>query len=373
MVSLKTEPFSVGAGETVTDMDQGFYATGEIGDTVFDDADGDGIQDAGEAGVEGVGVELRDGNGTPVGTATTNADGTYLFPDLVPGTYSVAFDAPGNTLFTTPNVGSDDTVDSDAAADGTTDPITITSGEVKRDVDAGLVTPAVTFDKQADKASVSSAGETITYTYKATNTGTAPLTSVEVTDDALTPDDTSDDFSPSLTQDGNGDAVLDVGETWVFEASETVSQSQIDAGDALTNVATLTTAETDPETDDATVTIDLASALAFTKDVVGVSGSSTNAVTAAGQVITYDLVATNEGNVTLENVTITDPLTGADSSVGTLPPAKARPSAPNTRSRRPTSTPTVSTPRGTPTATATSTTSPQPTATRPGRSPLTPR
>jgi hypothetical protein len=50
----------------------------EIGNRVWFDSDGDGIQDAGETGIAGVVVELYQG-ATLVGTTTTNAAGNYYF------------------------------------------------------------------------------------------------------------------------------------------------------------------------------------------------------------------------------------------------------------------------------------------------------
>lgn len=52
----------------------------EIGDRVWLDTDGDGIQDADENGIPGVNVTLLAADGiTELATATTNADGTYYF------------------------------------------------------------------------------------------------------------------------------------------------------------------------------------------------------------------------------------------------------------------------------------------------------
>jgi hypothetical protein len=51
----------------------------EIGNRVWNDADGDGIQDANETGLAGVEIELVDGGGTVIGTVTTNASGSYYF------------------------------------------------------------------------------------------------------------------------------------------------------------------------------------------------------------------------------------------------------------------------------------------------------
>ena len=64
---------------------------GSIGDTVWQDTDGDGTQDSGEPGIPGV-VVAMEGDGIDV-TAVTDAGGNYLFADLAPGDYDVTVDA----------------------------------------------------------------------------------------------------------------------------------------------------------------------------------------------------------------------------------------------------------------------------------------
>jgi hypothetical protein len=49
----------------------------EIGNRIWNDTNGDGVQNAGEAGLAGVEVEMVDGVGTVIGTVTTDANGTY--------------------------------------------------------------------------------------------------------------------------------------------------------------------------------------------------------------------------------------------------------------------------------------------------------
>jgi uncharacterized repeat protein (TIGR01451 family) len=62
-----------------------------IGDTVFYDANGDGIQNPGEAGIGGVTVTVNDaGGGTTL--ATTAPDGTWLVTGLPPGSTGVTVD-----------------------------------------------------------------------------------------------------------------------------------------------------------------------------------------------------------------------------------------------------------------------------------------
>ncbi len=51
----------------------------EIGNRVWSDTDGDGIQDANETGLGGVEIELVNGIGTVIGTVTTTANGSYYF------------------------------------------------------------------------------------------------------------------------------------------------------------------------------------------------------------------------------------------------------------------------------------------------------
>ncbi|NEQ75143.1 MAG: hypothetical protein F6K23_20105, partial [Okeania sp. SIO2C9] len=122
-----------------------------LGDKVFFDTDGDGIQDDGENGVEGVTVTLTgggedgiigQGNDDTTVTTTTDADGMYKFEDLNPGEeYKVTFsDLPEGFEFTAQDQGGDDAADSDAdPSNGMTDVVILAPGEENLDVDAGIV------------------------------------------------------------------------------------------------------------------------------------------------------------------------------------------------------------------------------------------
>ena len=82
---IDPRPVTVLPGEVVEDQDFGYVSdpgVGAIGDRVWSDADSDGIQDPGEAGVAGVTLTLTDGTGANIGTTTTDENGNYLFTNV---------------------------------------------------------------------------------------------------------------------------------------------------------------------------------------------------------------------------------------------------------------------------------------------------
>lgn len=113
------------------------FATITIGDTVWIDADGDGVQDAGESAAAGVTVKIYlASDDTLYGTDTTNGSGVYSLT-VADGTYYLIFTAPSGYEFSAKDQGADDTADSDVNADGTTDTFSATTS----DLDCGLIEP----------------------------------------------------------------------------------------------------------------------------------------------------------------------------------------------------------------------------------------
>ena len=101
-----------------------------------------------------------------------------------------------------------------------------------------------------------STSDVITYTYTVTNEGNVSLTNVVVSDDNFTPGNDADDFNPTFTGgDDDSDDELDVGETWTYTSTHQVTQAELNAGLDLVNVATADSAETEPDTDNATVDV----------------------------------------------------------------------------------------------------------------------
>lgn len=131
-----------------------------IGDYVWLDANGDGLQQPAEAGIAGIAVTLTgaDANGPVSQATTTDADGFYLFDHLLSGTYTVRFVLPAGFAFTLANQGSDGT-DSDAdRLTGQTGTINLAAGQADLSWDAGVVVAAVHIEKYV-KITTSSCGD----------------------------------------------------------------------------------------------------------------------------------------------------------------------------------------------------------------------
>ena len=88
----------------------------DLGDWVWYDTNHNGLQDAGEPGVGGIHVDLYytdDCSGQWVDDTNTDANGDYLFPYLLAGTYCLEFGIPAGWDITLQNAGLDG-IDSDA-------------------------------------------------------------------------------------------------------------------------------------------------------------------------------------------------------------------------------------------------------------------
>ncbi len=138
----RTGQVTLTVGEERLDLDAGIFKPASVGDRVWLDSNGNGLQDAGETGVPGVTVLLYDADNTLKGSTTTTADGLYLFDDLLPGTYEIRFQLPSGYIFSPANSG-DDAADSDAdRITGSTGTFTLAGGDHIRTMDAGIFQPA---------------------------------------------------------------------------------------------------------------------------------------------------------------------------------------------------------------------------------------
>ncbi len=138
-----TEPFVLRSHREDVDHDAGLHPAAWIGDLVWEDLDGDGIQDPDEPGLSGVTVRLLDASDATVASTVTGAGGAYAFADLAAGKYRVVVVIPEGYTASPRNRGSDDAADSDIDAEGSMARVTLAPGQRDRRWDAGLV-PAVT-------------------------------------------------------------------------------------------------------------------------------------------------------------------------------------------------------------------------------------
>jgi len=174
---------------------------------------------------------------------------------------------------------------------------------------ASLGVPGLSLTKDPASQTVTTAGD-VTWTLTATNTGSAALTNVTVTDSGMSNGGTVDvsdckyDAANTVntTADSavNGSISLDIGEAVECTATYTVTADDITAATKLTNTASAsgTAGDTTVNAPDATATVDIAS-LSLTKD------PTSQTVAAAGDV-TWTLTAKNTGSAKLTGVKITD-------------------------------------------------------------------
>ncbi len=100
-----THRVTLAAGDHVSGRDFGNFRLGEIGGTLFDDFNADGIDNSGDSGLGGWTIYLDDNhNGAlDAGEASmaTGGDGAYLFTGVGPGTHRVGIFDPGGWGYTT--------------------------------------------------------------------------------------------------------------------------------------------------------------------------------------------------------------------------------------------------------------------------------
>lgn len=146
-------------GENDPSWDLGIVPRAALGDFVFYDKNRNGMQDASENGVAGIGVELYNAANILVANTVTDTSGNYHFNDLPLGDYKVVVrksTLPVNYIFTGANQGSDDAKDSDASSTGEMTLTNLVAGENDLSFDAGIYQPSaslgdyVWFDKDTD-------------------------------------------------------------------------------------------------------------------------------------------------------------------------------------------------------------------------------
>ncbi len=154
IINGNTDPINLGAGQNIDNVDAGLNAPvaptatptatpapalGSIGDRVWNDTNGNGVQDGGENGIVNVLVTLKDCSGNTLQTQSTNGSGLYSFTGLAAGCYTISVGLPGGFTFSPQDQGGNDNTDSDInPATATTASIVLNAGQNRDNVDAGL-------------------------------------------------------------------------------------------------------------------------------------------------------------------------------------------------------------------------------------------
>ena len=185
-------------------FDFGFTQPVTIGDFVFKDTNGNGIQDAGELGIAGVTVHLFDPLGNSLATAVTDANGNYTFSSAI-GTstgsaidniaglkantagFTIRLDNPADystgplagLTVSPPLQGGDTTKDSNGTLVGGFDQASVTTpaaGVADLSTDFGFAPtplPDLQLTKTDDVGGATTLGTPWTWTLHVSNTGTA--------------------------------------------------------------------------------------------------------------------------------------------------------------------------------------------------------
>lgn len=353
-------------------VDFGFY-TMTLGDLVWIDSDNSGQVNGAEAGRDDVTVQLWSADGsTQLDSVTTSGGGSYSFRGLAQGNYFVRIPAAEfegteelvdyvtstGALVTAPTTyeyepapdadinttNSDDNGSQKGGITGnggyvqseivTLTPITEasydnnsgTTSEPRLDFGFTPQNRAYTIAKtvtdvggDGDTGSVDEAGDVISYQIEVTNTGNQILTGITLSD-SLVPN------VGSATESSIADGYLEIGETWTWTYTYTVTQADLDdngGGDGdIDNTATVSSTELADESDSRDVPVDQVPAITLTK-----SGSfddnDGNGEADPGETISYTFTVKNTGNLTLTNITISDPdLTVNGGPIASLAPGE---------------------------------------------------
>jgi len=145
-----------------------------------------------------------------------------------------------------------------------------------------------------------SVGDILSYTFEVENTGSAILTNVTVTDDMVGAVN-----CPKST--------LDPAESMTCTAAYIVQQTDVNAGQIVNNADVSGAGpEGDTATAEDTVITDIPqeSSLDLVKSMAGYADNDGSGTITKDDVLTYEFVVTNNSNVTLSSVEVTDPLSG---------------------------------------------------------------
>ncbi|MBE16301.1 MAG: hypothetical protein CL867_08615 [Cytophagaceae bacterium] len=297
-------------GGTFFEENNGYNVPGTVEGHIYEDTNGNGVQDAGEPDLAGIDVIITDANGNTQ-TVITDANGDYTA--AVPaGEVTVDIDETTLPVGTIQSEGTDPTT------------VTVTSGNVSFEENNGFVLPDGMLNIEKVSTYNVSTG-IITYTYNVTNTGNVTVFDIQVIEDATIFTGTGSlpvpiYLSGGTDEDGEADAPdLIAGASLTFTADYIVTQADINAGQVDNQASTSGIDisgmpqtdisddgdDTDGNTNDDVTETDVSATSQLT--FVKTSSATGNNV---GDIINYVFEVENTGLNTIDNITIDDPTLG---------------------------------------------------------------
>ncbi len=132
-----TDAIILTAGDSISHIDAGILRRSIIGDFVWNDINGNGLQDIDEPGLEGVQIALLDKAGNIIDETFSSTNGAYLFQNVVAGAYRIKLILPSGYL--TSKVGLDSTMNNDVSALLFSNQFEVKIGGDRTDLDVGLI------------------------------------------------------------------------------------------------------------------------------------------------------------------------------------------------------------------------------------------
>ncbi|MGK7953735.1 MAG: SdrD B-like domain-containing protein, partial [Crocosphaera sp.] len=305
------------SGEHNPTIDAGVYLPASLGDTVWFDTNGNGIQDNNEQGVEGITVTLVNNLFQTVATTTTDSNGNYHFENLLPGSYQVQFAKPQDYIFTQQNKGDNDNLDSDVDVNGISHVVTLFGNDFDPTIDAGLVETASLGDYvwlDTNKDGIQNDGQVGVENVTVTLTGGGEDGVIGTFDDTTTTTTTDvngfylfDDLTPGVEYQVKFDLPEGYSFTTENAGSDDTLDSDADTTTGNTQIVVLASGENNLTLDAGLTenTVEVAEINIIKKAGTAADGS-TFVITEPGQVTyTYE-VTTGAGTLSLENIVIND-------------------------------------------------------------------
>ncbi|RPJ75960.1 MAG: PKD domain-containing protein, partial [Alphaproteobacteria bacterium] len=190
---------------------------------------------------------------------------------------------------------------------------------IKRTGDYSIFKSVIGPDEDGD-CIVNSPGDEVPYRIVVKNEGNVDLTGISVEDSKIS--------LTGPTGDDN-DGVLNPGETWAYTGIYTLTPDDINSeNDYIDNIATVSSNELPAKSSSVSQPIQQKTDLSISKSIIGIDEAGDWIINEPGDVVNYQIVVKNNGDVDLTDVSVSDPMvtltgpTGDSADPGVLNPGE---------------------------------------------------